>query len=40
LSDLRNKLSGNDKLEDVLNDVLSNTENLKRLGDETKRKEN
>jgi type VI secretion system protein ImpB len=39
LSDLRNKLSGNDKLEDVLNDVLSNTENLKRLGDETKREE-
>lgn len=40
LSDLRNKLAGNDKLEDVLNDVLSNTENLKRLGDETQRKEN
>jgi type VI secretion system protein ImpB len=40
LSDLRNKLSGNDKLEDVLNDVLSNTENLKRLGDEAKREEN
>jgi type VI secretion system protein ImpB len=39
LSDLRNKLSGNDKLEDVLNDVLNNTENLKRLGGETKRKE-
>jgi type VI secretion system protein ImpB len=40
LSDLRNKLSGNDKLEDVLNDVLSNTENLKRLGAEAKREEN
>lgn len=39
LSDLRNKLAGNDKLEDVLNDVLSNTENLQRLGQESKRKE-
>jgi type VI secretion system protein ImpB len=35
LSDLRNKLAGNDKLEDVLNDVLNNTEKLKQLGDET-----
>jgi type VI secretion system protein ImpB len=34
LSDLRNKLAGNDKLEDVLSDVLSNTEKLKRLGQE------
>jgi type VI secretion system protein ImpB len=34
LSDLRNKLAGNDKLEDVLNDVLSNTEKLKQLGQE------
>jgi len=34
LSDLRNKLAGNEKLEDVLSDVLSNTEKLKRLGDE------
>ncbi len=40
LSDLRNKLAGNDKLEDVLNDVLSNTENLKRLGEEAKSKGN
>jgi type VI secretion system protein ImpB len=32
LSDLRNKLAGNDKLEDVLSDVLSNTEKLKQLG--------
>ena len=39
LSDLRNKLAGNDKLEDVLNDVLSNTENLQKLGKETGRKE-
>jgi type VI secretion system protein ImpB len=31
-SDLRNKLAGNDKLEDVLSDVLSNTEKLKQLG--------
>ena len=34
LSDLRNKLAGNEKLEDVLSDVLSNTEKLKQLGDE------
>lgn len=34
LSDLRNKLAGNDKLEDVLSDVLSNTEKLKQLGKE------
>ena len=34
LSDLRNKLAGNDKLEDVLSDVLSNTEKLKQLGEE------
>jgi type VI secretion system protein ImpB len=40
LSDLRNKLAGNDKLEDVLSDVLSNTENLQQLGKETERKEN
>ena len=32
LSDLRNKLAGNDKLEDVLSDVLSNTEKLRQLG--------
>ena len=35
LSDLRNKLAGNDKLEDVLSEVLSNTEQLKKLGQET-----
>lgn len=34
LSDLRNKLAGNDKLEDVLSDVLSNTEKLKQLSQE------
>jgi type VI secretion system protein ImpB len=31
LADLRNKLAGNDKLEDILNDVLSNTEKLESL---------
>ena len=31
LADLRNKLAGNDKLEDILNDVLSNTEKLDSL---------
>lgn len=34
LSDLRNKLAGNDKLEDVLGEVLNNTEKLKQLGEE------
>lgn len=34
LSDLRNKLAGNEKLEDVLADVLSNTEKLQQLGAE------
>jgi type VI secretion system protein ImpB len=34
LSDLRNKLAGNDKLEDILGDVLSNTEQLAKLGQE------
>lgn len=34
LSDLRNKLAGNEKLEDLLGDVLSNTEHLKKLGDQ------
>lgn len=34
LADLRNKLAGNEKLEDLLNEVLSNTEKLKRLGTE------
>ncbi|MDR3392647.1 MAG: type VI secretion system contractile sheath small subunit [Sulfuriferula sp.] len=32
LADLRNKLAGNDKLEDILNDVLNNTEQLSALG--------
>jgi type VI secretion system protein ImpB len=40
LSDLRNKLAGNDKLEDILNDVLNSTESLHRLSEETKGKEN
>ena len=31
LADLRNKLAGNDKLEDILSDVLSNTEKLSAL---------
>ncbi len=39
LSDLRNKLAGNDKLEDILNDVLTSTESLQRLGEESKKKE-
>lgn len=32
LADLRNKLAGNDKLEDLLNDVLHSTEKLAVLG--------
>lgn len=32
LADLRNKLAGNEKLEDLLSEVLSNTEQLKQLG--------
>ena len=32
LADLRNKVAGNEKLEDLLNDVLTNTEQLKQLG--------
>lgn len=32
LADLRNKLAGNEKLEDLLSDVLNNTEQLKKLG--------
>lgn len=31
LADLRNKLAGNDKLEDILSDVLNNTEKLDSL---------
>lgn len=32
LADLRNKLAGNDKLEDLLQDVLTNTDKLAELG--------
>lgn len=32
LADLRNKLAGNEKLEDILTDVLNNTEQLAKLG--------
>jgi type VI secretion system protein ImpB len=39
LSDLRNKLAGNEKLEDILADVLSNTEQLMKLGHEAKQDE-
>ncbi|MCU6432925.1 type VI secretion system contractile sheath small subunit [Undibacterium sp. Jales W-56] len=35
LADLRNKLAGNDKLEDILNDVLNNTEKLVSLSKQT-----
>jgi type VI secretion system protein ImpB len=31
LADLRNKLAGNDKLEDILNEVLTSTEKLDSL---------
>lgn len=34
LSDLRNKLAGNDKLEDILGEVLTSTEKLKQLKQE------
>lgn len=34
LSDLRNKLAGNEKLEDILDEVLGNTEQLEMLGKE------
>jgi type VI secretion system protein ImpB len=34
LADLRNKLAGNEKLEDLLGEVLSNTEQLQQLGQE------
>ncbi len=37
LSDLRNKLAGNEKLEDILGEVLSNTTQLKKLGTEAKK---
>ncbi|MBI5256091.1 MAG: type VI secretion system contractile sheath small subunit [Burkholderiales bacterium] len=38
LSDLRNKLAGNDRLEDILGDVLASTEKLARLSQETAHK--
>jgi type VI secretion system protein ImpB len=34
LSDLLTKLDGNDKLDELLQDIISNTEALKKLGDE------
>ena len=37
LADLRNKLAGNDKLEDILNDVLNSTEKMAELGQATKK---
>lgn len=39
LSDLRNKLAGNDKLEDILGDVLNNTDQLAKLGQEARKEE-
>ncbi len=39
LADLRNKLAGNDKLEDILNDVLHSTEKLAELGQATAKKD-
>ncbi len=39
LADLRNKLAGNEKLEDILGEVLSNTEKLETLGHESARAE-
>lgn len=37
LADLRNKMAGNERLEDLLGDVLSNTEQLKQLDEEARR---
>ncbi len=37
LADLRNKIAGNEKLEDILSDVLSNTEKLDALGKQVKK---
>ena len=39
LADLRNKLAGNDKLEDILNDVLSSTEKMAALGQATSKED-
>jgi type VI secretion system protein ImpB len=40
LADLRNKLAGNDKLEDILSEVLNNTEKLMSLNQQTISQEN
>lgn len=37
LTDLRNKLAGNEKLEDILNDVLNSTEKLAAISQQTKK---
>lgn len=37
LSDLRNKIAGNEKLEDILNDVLTSTEKLAELQQATRK---
>ncbi len=37
LADLRNKMAGNEKLEDLLGEVLTNTEQLKELGAEAEK---
>jgi type VI secretion system protein ImpB len=37
LSDLRNKMAGNEKLEEILKDVISNTEQLSQLAQETQK---
>ena len=39
LSDLRNKLAGNEKLEDILGEILASTEHLEKLGRETQKVE-
>lgn len=39
LADLRNKMAGNEKLEDLLGEVLANTEQLKKLEAESKKDE-
>lgn len=39
LSDLRNKISGNDKLEELLDDIMRDTEKLKKIGAARSKKE-
>ena len=39
LADLRNKLAGNDRLEDILTEVLNNTDKLSSLGVQTSTRE-